>query len=109
MYNEFSSKMAPVHLTLDGTEGIEDVKENTKMKKTIIIDANDDDGMPLEGRTITDAKVDGFGVELWLEGGWRFKFEASDGGYSYYSMWRELEVEVNDDEDGETWHGKIVD
>lgn len=81
------------------------------MKKTIILDADyeNDADVKLGGKKIVREKVDGFGVELWLEGGWRFKFEASDGGYSYYSMWRELEVEVDDNEDGETWHGKIVD
>ena len=40
----------------------------------------------LIGKTIIEAKVDGFGIRLKLEDGSIFEYEASDGGYSLWEM-----------------------
>ena len=45
----------------------------------------------LIGKTIIEAKVDGFGIRLKLEDGSIFEYEASDGGYSLWEMIGEQE------------------
>ena len=40
----------------------------------------------LIGRTIMEADVDGFGIELTLDDGSVFLYSASDGGYSSYGF-----------------------
>lgn len=40
----------------------------------------------LIGRTIINAEIDGFGIILEFDDGSRFKYSASDGGYSSYEF-----------------------
>lgn len=43
-------------------------------------------GKKLEGKTIKTADVDGFEVEITFTDGSVFYYDASDGGYSNYSL-----------------------
>ena len=45
----------------------------------------------LTGRKIVKASVDGFSVELTLDDGSVFEYDASDGGYSLYEIRRVTE------------------
>lgn len=40
----------------------------------------------LEGATIIKAEVDGYGIVLRLDNGYVFEYDATDGGYSTYSL-----------------------
>lgn len=49
----------------------------------------------LIGKTVTNAKVDGYGITLVFSDGARFIYNASDGGYSSYDL-EEAESEVEE-------------
>ena len=53
-----------------------------------------DDTKSLVGKTITKIEVDGYGVDMWLDDGWKFVYWASDGGYS---GWMVCESEEDDE------------
>ena len=51
----------------------------------------------LSGRTIKEARVTGYGIDLVLDDGSVFEYDASDGGYSCWDF-RNTEEEVRDGE-----------
>ena len=46
------------------------------------------DEVMMEGSTITDAKIDGFGIKLVLDDEYIFEYDASDGGCSDWEIRR---------------------
>lgn len=45
-------------------------------------------GKRLIGKTIKTAKIDGYSVQLRFTDGSRFEYDASDGGYSTYDLYK---------------------
>lgn len=50
----------------------------------------------LVGKTIVEADINGYGIYIWFSDGFKFDYNASDGGYSSYELTDEEEEEEDE-------------
>ena len=59
------------------------------------------DYISIIGKTIKDAVIDGFGIEIKFTDGTKLCYDASDGGYS---MWEFIEANMREEENNGNQH-----